>query len=118
RADASPASAPSPRPASASRRLTAPSGGGVDSDMTGPPSAAGGQQPAGHLAEADAVAGALAPRPERHPVAVLQEGAALAVAQVERFGAAPGQLQQAAVGVRRRAADRARGQQVARAQVA
>src|SRR5687768_8490412 len=58
-----------------------------------------------------------APAGHRHAVAVLDAGSPLAVGQFDRLRAFPGQLEHAAEAVGRRAADRAAGQHVARAQI-
>src|SRR5262245_62331379 len=61
---------------------------------------------------------ALAIPAKYHLVAVLQEPARLARRQVDRLGASPGQFDQTAQAVFRRARDRAARDQVARPQVA
>src|SRR5262249_8954541 len=70
------------------------------------------------FAQADAVAVALTPTRQRQTVAVLQKTALLATGQRQRLAAAPRQLQQAAVRLRCRPANRPRRQHVAGPQVA
>src|SRR6188472_4580764 len=66
------------------------------------------------LAEADARTIVTAtPTAQRDSVAVLEERARRAVGEVQRLGAAPGQLDEAAALALRRAADGPRGEQIA-----
>src|SRR5262249_47624519 len=74
--------------------------------------------PPRRFAEADAVAGALAPGRQGDAVAVLEKRTRFAVGKYQGFTAAPRKFQEAAIGVRRWAADRAAGQQVSGAQIA
>src|SRR5262245_25264571 len=71
-----------------------------------------------HSAEADAVAGALAPAGQRDPVTVFEESAGLAVRQRERFAASPRLFQETPARFGTRAADRPCRKQVARPQIA
>src|SRR5437773_367628 len=78
----------------------------------------GGEHAPRQLAKAHAISLALAPGRERNTIAIFQEAAQRSIGQFQRLLAAPGALQQAATRVGRRATDRARGEQVARPQVA
>src|SRR6185312_576250 len=76
------------------------------------------QQLAGHFAEADAITFAFAAGRHGNAVAVGKKAALFAAGQFERLTSAPGQFQQTPARLGRRAADRARGQQIAGPQVA
>jgi len=80
----------------------------------GPPQVlAAGENAAGYLAEAETAAiGGRGGGGDRDLVAVFQEGPCGAVGQLERLGAAPAQLQQAAALFAGRTADRAGGEEV------
>src|SRR5262245_32076748 len=77
----------------------------------------GGQDPACHLAETDAIARALAPTCQRQAVAVVQKTAGRAAGEPERLRPLPRQFQQTSPRFRRWTADRPGGQQIARPQI-
>src|SRR5262249_39247762 len=78
----------------------------------------GRQDASRDLAEADAVAVALAPSGDYDAVAVLDAGTRLPVGEGDRLSPLPREFEQAAVAVGRGAGDRAAGEQVAGLEVA